>query len=74
MNLDKIKENLIDAKCNKQDISEIEKLFSSGDIREALRKIKMARCLKIDEMHDCCKQIDCLDYLIRETEKENVKN
>ena len=64
MNLDKIKENLIDAKCNKQDISEIEKLFSSGDIREALRKIKMASC----------KQIDCLDYLIRETEKENVKN
>ena len=72
MELDKLKENLKDAKCSEQEITEIEKLLCLGNGQEALRKMKVARCSKLDEMHDCCRQIDCLDYLIRQTEKEIV--
>ena len=70
MNLDSFKENLKDAKCSEYEISEIERLLCSGERQEALLKMKKARCLKVDEMHDCCRQLDCLDFLIRQTEKE----
>ena len=70
MNLDKLKECLKDAKCSEQSINDIERMFCLGQEQEALQKMKSARCSKLEEMHDCCKQIDCLDYLIRQTEKE----
>ena len=73
MDLDKLKENLKDAKCSEQEISKIERLLCTGNEQEALRTIKMARCSRLDEMHDCCRQIDCLDYLIRQAEKEIVE-
>ena len=73
MNLDKLKASLKDAKCSENEISEIEKLLCSGNEKDAIHKMKLARCSKLDEMHDCCRQIDCLDYLIRQTEKEIVK-
>lgn len=74
MNLDKLRANLKDAKCSDQEILEIEKLLCSGHEQVALRKIKQARCSKLDAMHDCCRQIDCLDFLIRKTEKEIQAN
>ena len=70
MNTEHIKQNLSDAGCRDELITEIMTLCEGGHVREAMQKMKSDRCRLIDELHECGKKIDRLDYLIRQTEKE----
>ena len=38
--------------------------------REAGQKLRMLRCRLMDELHACQRKVDQLDWLIRETEKQ----
>ena len=37
---------------------------------EAKRALRMLRCELMDELHSCQRRVDRLDWLIRETEKQ----
>ena len=36
-----------------------------------IRKLRLLRCDLIEELHRSQRKVDCLDFLIRQTEKEN---
>ena len=73
METDNVKQNLIDAGCSSKDIIEIIRQLQTGNMKDALHGMKKARCERMDEMHECARKVDCLDYLIRNTEKQ-IKN
>ena len=45
-------------------------LLEENRKREARQKLRCLCCELMDELHDCQKRVDQLDWLIRETEKE----
>ncbi len=70
MDTGNIRQNLIDAGCNSKEIEEIIRQLQSGDMKDAIHGMKKSRCERMDEMHECARKVDCLDYLIRNTEKQ----
>ena len=70
MDYERMKQNLADAGCGESVIKEIVSLSENGRIAEALQKMKKDRCWLMDEMHESGRKVDCLDFLIRQTEKE----
>ena len=70
MDYERMKQNLLDAGCCDSLIKEIVSLSESGRTTEALQKMKKDRCRLIDELHESGRKVDCLDFLIRATEKE----
>ena len=70
MKTDEIKQNLLDAGCEDTVAEDIIVQLTSGKIKEALLGMKRVRCKRMDEMHECARRVDCLDYLIRNTEKK----
>lgn len=65
-----IKENLLDAGCAEASAQAVERLYRAGQLQDALRQMKVIRCNLMDELHKSQRRVDCLDYLIRQTEKE----
>ena len=65
-----VKENLQDAGCSEDSAQAVENLLRAGQLRDALRQMKVMRCDLMDELHQSQRKVDCLDYLIRQTEKE----
>ncbi len=45
-------------------------MCEAGHYDTALWKMKMARCAALDELHESGRKVDCLDFLIRKTEKD----
>ena len=45
-------------------------MCETGNMEGALRMMKKDRCRLMDELHECGRKVDCLDFLIRNTEKE----
>lgn len=39
-------------------------------MKDALHGMKKTRCERMNEMHECARKVDCLDYLIRNTQKQ----
>lgn len=74
MDFERMKQNLSDAGCCDAVIKEIIGLSESGRITEALQKMKKDRCRLMDELHESGRKVDCLDFLIRQTEKEMQAN
>ena len=66
----RMKQNLYDAGCDEAVTAEILELYQQGRIREALLKMKKDRCRLMDQLHESGRKVDCMDYLIRKTEKE----
>ncbi len=64
------RQDLLDAGCPERTAAFAEQLYSSGKLREALQALKVMRCGLMEELHSCQRKVDCLDYLIRKTEKE----
>ncbi len=73
MDIEKLKINLADSGCNTDDSDYIVRMCSGGNMREALHMMKKNRCRLMEELHEKGRKVDCLDYLIRETEKEISK-
>ena len=65
-----VRYNLLDAGCNDESVTLVDRLYQAGRLSDALPEMKMIRCDLIDELHKSQRKVDCLDYLIRKTEKE----
>lgn len=70
MDLECIKQNLSDAKCPDEAAEDIIRMFKAGDMAGALQMMRKDRCRLMEELHESGRRVDCLDFLIRSTEKE----
>lgn len=65
-----MKQNLIDAGCTEASAEDVVQLYQNGQTAEAMRKLRLLRCDLMEELHRSQRKVDCLDFLIRQTEKE----
>ena len=65
-----MKQNLIDAGCTEASAEDVERLCQNGQKTEAIRKLRLLRCDLMEALHRSQRKVDCLDFLIRQTEKE----
>lgn len=65
-----VKHNLLDAGCREQTAEFVEQLVQAGRLSDALHEMKAFRCDLMEALHQSQRRVDCLDYLIRQTEKE----
>jgi len=65
-----VKHNLLDAGCGEQTAAFVEQLYLAGRLPDALHEMKAVRCDLMETLHRCQRRVDCLDYLIRKTEKQ----
>ena len=65
-----VKRNLMDVGCSDASAALIDRLVQTGRIPDALHEMRVIRCDLMEELHQSQRRIDCLDYLIRRTEKE----
>ena len=65
-----VKRNLLDARCSDESAVFVDQLYRAGRISDALREMRVIRCALMDELHQSQRRVDCLDYLIRQTEKQ----
>jgi hypothetical protein len=62
--------NLLDAGCSEVSAAFVDQLVQAGRISDALHELRVIRCNLMDELHQSQRRVDCLDYLIRQTEQE----
>ena len=67
--LEKILSNLSDAGCGSEELMKAEQLYEAGDADALIRHFRKCRCDLMEELHKSQRKVDCLDYLIRQTEK-----
>ncbi len=60
----KVLQNLKDADCNAELISQFFRMEEAGKVSEQLRLLYRQRKILLERLHLNQKQIDCLDYLI----------
>ena len=65
-----VKNNLLNAGCSEESAVIVERLCSAGRLDDALHQMRVLRCDLVDEMHRSQRKVDCIDHLIRQTEKE----
>lgn len=70
MDLKRLKQNLSDAGCCNEASEDIIRMCEAGNMEDALRIMRKDRCRLMDELHESGRKVDCLDFLIRTTEKE----
>ena len=68
--METIKSHLLDAGCPEQAACAVERLCSDGRLDAALHQMRVFRCELMEELHQSQRKVDCLDHLIRQTEKE----
>ena len=69
INSNSVRQNLIDAGCND---NEITRFLESSTTREQLLILDTERKRLIDEYHNYAKKLDCLDHLIYQLKKEKT--
>jgi hypothetical protein len=67
--LEKILGGLSDAGCGSLDLKKAKLLYEAGDADALIRHFRKCRCDLMDELHKSQRKVDCMDYLIRQTEK-----
>ena len=70
MEQERLIQNLTDAGCTGEVAQRIIQLCNDGNLPDALLLMKKDRCRLMDELHESGRKVDCLDFLIRNTEKE----
>ena len=70
MDQKRLKQYLYDAGCCSEAAEDIQKMCEAGNLETALHMMKKDRCRLMDELHEAGRKVDCLDLLIRTTEKE----
>ena len=68
--MEDIRKALIDAGCNEAEIVFIQNCIQQGSISDAITAMRRCRCERLEAMHEEARKVDCLDYLIRKSEKE----
>lgn len=66
-------QNLIDAGCGRETVQRCVFFAQEKKTTELLRLLLFHRKVLLDAVHLNQKQIDCLDYLIYKTEKEQTQ-
>ena len=61
--------NMRDAGCSDADIERVGNLYEAGLETEIVKCLRRCRCDLIDELHRSQRKVDCMDRLIRSTEK-----
>ena len=61
---------LNDCCCSAEQTPEYLKLVASGNTRDQLIFMKRQRNMVMDQLHTATRQVDCIDYVIRELEQE----
>ena len=64
-----VKNNLLNAGCSEESAVIVERLCSAGRLDDALHQMRVIRCDLMEELHQSQRKVDCLDHLIRQTEK-----
>ena len=64
--LEKILTNLSDAGCGSEELQKAKQLYEAGDTEALIRYFRKCRCIRMDELHERQRKVDCLDYLIRQ--------
>lgn len=67
---DDLIQNLKDAGCGDAEIADVCSLYEKGQIRDTVKKLRRYRCGLMDTLHKSQERVDCLDYLVRQMEKE----
>lgn len=67
--MNEIIQNLTDAGCDSGQITEICRLYESGDYGAVIRKLRRHRCDLMDKLHENQGEVDCLDFFLRKVEK-----
>ena len=67
--LEKMTTALADAGCGQDAIEKAGELLEEGRTEELIRFLRLCRCDLIEQMHRSQRRVDCMDYLIRQTEK-----
>lgn len=67
-----IRQNLIDAGCGQEFITEFMEDLKQGKTTEELKLLAAHRRTLLDKLHREQKRIDCLDYLVYTMEKERT--
>ena len=63
-------QGLSEAGCSKETAKRIGILYEAGSCDEVLCRMKVLRCVLIDEMHESQRRVDRMDFLIRHQEKQ----
>lgn len=71
---EKILRNLKDAGCDSDTIQKFFYLKKEGRQKEQLRLLALHRANLLDKLHVSQSMIDCLDYLVYQMKKEQIKN
>ena len=64
-----VKEHLLNLGCPEDSAQAVECLVNTGQLGDALHQMRRIRCNLMEELHQSQRRVDCLDYLIRQTEK-----
>jgi hypothetical protein len=67
--LERILTNLKDAGCESGELEKAKQFYETGDTKSLLRHFRKCRCLRMEELHESQRKVDCLDFLIRQTVK-----
>lgn len=70
MDIEKLRTNLADAGCSEPETDCIIRMYESGSRKDALQMMKRSRCRLMEQLHESGRKVDCMDFLIRSTEKE----
>lgn len=71
---DKTIQNMKDAGCSDDTISCFLRCYQTSDTKGELKVLAQHRQYLLDELHGRQKEIDCLDYLIYQIQKEGETN
>ena len=65
-----VKEHLLNVGCPEDSVQAVERLINAGQLGDALHQMRIIRCDLMEDLHQSQRRVDCLDHLIRQTEKE----
>ena len=65
-----MRQNLLDAGCSQSQADTILSLHSAGMLDEAKQWLLRHRLFLMEELHTDQRRLDCLDYLLRNMDKE----
>lgn len=71
MNEAKVRQNLIDAGCDSDTISDFFRIAGTDQLKRRLMLLQKHRKKLLDGIHKWQYEIDCLDYLIMQMEKQS---
>ena len=66
-------ENLTDNGCSAEGTRRAKALYEAGDTDALIKHLRRCRSELVEEMHDSQRKVDRMDYLIRQAQKEAVK-